>query len=170
MAVGSTAGVPFINGDIETNATGIEWVNTSVPWKDDNRTIQVFLRSMSMLVSTPEEQLATWLFLKHMASPVSQNTWTELAGYIPYTAAGLAAISDGTVSVSDQLSQITSLLEDETVNVWAAPQILGSQSVFFGVADTLVADITTGGMDVMEAATKATDDANEKLAEAAENL
>jgi ABC-type glycerol-3-phosphate transport system substrate-binding protein len=170
MAVGSTAGIPFINGDIETNATGIEWVNTTVPWTEGNRTIQVFLRSMSMLVSTPEEQLATWLFIKHMASPASQNTWTQMAQYIPYTAAGLAAIDDGTVTVAAQLSQITSLMEDENVHLWAVPDKLGSQSVFFGVADTLVADITTGGMDVMEAATKATEAANEILEEAAEDM
>ncbi len=170
MAVGSTAGIPYIQGPIDDNGLDIEWINTTTPWTEGNRTIQVFLRSMSVMVGTPEQQLASWLFLKYLASPEAQITWTNATQYIPYTKSGLDAIDSGDITISPQLEDITSLMGMDDVQLWAAPQALGSQAVFVGVADTLIADVTTGGMDVMEAAQKATDAANQKLAEAADNM
>ena len=170
MAVGSTAGIPYIQGPIDDNNLDINWINTTTPWKDDHRTIQVFLRSMSVLTGTPEQQLASWLFLKYLASPQAQITWTNATQYIPYTKSGLDAIDSGDITISPQLDEITTLMNSGDVQLWAAPQAPGSQQVFFGVSDTLVADITTGGMDVMAAAQKATDAANQALADAQSNM
>ena len=95
MAVGSSVGVPFIKSDIEESGSGIEnWVNTTVPWSEDNQSLQVYMRSIGMIVASPEEQLATWLFIKHFASTASQITWTEYAQYQPYTFSGLEGLSD----------------------------------------------------------------------------
>ena len=171
MAVGSSAGIPFIASDISKNSTDMEWVNTTTPWKEGNQTLQLFLRSMSVLVSTPEKQLASWLFLKYLSTPEAQNIWTQKTQYFPYTRTGLAAISDGTLTdLPAQFTQVGDLMTSPDVKLWAAPQALGSQQVFFGVADTLVANITTGGQDVMEAATAAETAANQALSDAQESM
>ncbi len=99
MAVGSSVGVPFIRTDMAASVEAggseiVNWTNTTTPWTEGNRTLQVSMRSIGMFVSSPEQQLATWLFIKHMASTASQVTWTEFAQYQPYTTSGLEALTE----------------------------------------------------------------------------
>ncbi len=169
MAVGSSVGVPFIKKDIEAGGSDIEWVNTTVPWSGDNRTLQVYQRSMGLYVSSPENQLATWLFLKHLASPASQVTWTEYAQYQPYTRAGLEGLSDAFLADNPQFNSIREVLLDSGTKLWSEPVLVGSDRVG-PVVQELIANITTGGQDVMEAAIAAEIEANELIAEALEDM
>ena len=170
MAVGSSVGVPFIKKDIEASGSGVSnWVNTTVPWGGDNRTLQVYQRSMGMYVSSPEKQLATWQFIKHLASPASQVLWTEYAQYQPYTRAGLEGLSDAFLSENPQFDSVRQVLLDSTTNLWSSPVLVGSDRVG-PVVEELIANITTGGQDVMEAAIAAEDEANEIIAEAQEEM
>ncbi len=169
MAVGSSVGVPFIKNDIEASGSDIEWVNTTVPWSGDNRTLQVYQRSMGLYVSSPENQLATWLFLKHLASPASQVTWTEYAQYQPYTRAGLEGLSDAFLADNPQFNSIREVLLDSGTKLWSEPVLVGSDRVG-PVVQELIANITTGGQDVMEAAIAAEIEANELIAEALEEM
>ena len=169
MAVGSSVGVPFIKKDIEAVGSDIEWVNTTVPWSGDNRTLQVYQRSMGLYVSSPENQLATWLFLKHLASPASQVTWTEYAQYQPYTRAGLEGLSDAFLADNPQFNSIREVLLDSGTKLWSEPVLVGSDRVG-PVVQELIANITTGGQDVMEAAIAAEIEANELIAEALEDM
>ena len=169
MAVGSSVGVPFIKKDIEASGSDIDWVNTTVPWSGDNRTLQVYQRSMGLYVSSPENQLATWLFLKHLASPASQVTWTEYAQYQPYTRAGLEGLSDAFLAGNPQFNSIREVLLDSGTRLWSEPVLVGSDRVG-SVVQELIANITTGGQDVMEAAIAAENEANELIAEALEEM
>ncbi|MEQ8674714.1 MAG: extracellular solute-binding protein [Aggregatilineales bacterium] len=170
MAVGSTAGVPFINGDIESSGSGIEnWVNTTVPWTEGNRTLQTSMRSLGVFVSTPAEQLATWLFIKHLASTESQVTWTELTQYQPYTQSGLEGLSEEFLAGAPQFNSIYEARISGEINLWNLPihqrNFPASQTL-----DTFIANITVGEMDVMEAAQTAQDEANEIYQEDLESL
>ncbi len=169
MAVGSSVGVPFIKKDIEASGSDIDWVNTTVPWSGDNRTLQVYQRSMGLYVSSPENQLATWLFLKHLASPASQVTWTEYAQYQPYTRAGLEGLSDAFLAGNPQFNSIREVLLDSGTRLWSEPVLVGSDRVG-SVVQELIANITTGGQDVTEAAIAAENEANELIAEALEEM
>lgn len=169
MAVGSSVGVPFIKKDMEASGSDINWVNTTVPWSGDNRTLQVYQRSMGMWVSSPENQLATWLFLKHLASPASQVLWTEYAQYQPYTRAGLEGLSEEFLTANPQFNSIREVLLDSAINLWSEPVLVGSDRVG-PVVQEMIANITSGGMDVMEAAAAAEAEANEILAEAQEDM
>ncbi len=167
FAVGSSVGIPFIRGDIEDSGSGIEnWINTSVPWAEGNRTVQAYLRSMGLVVATPEEQLATWLFLKFMSSPEAQVIWTEAATYFPYTQAGLDGLSDDFITNNPQFDSMRQLLVSGEVNLWSSPVHIGDTQVGEVVEEMIVA-ITTGSADVMEAAQEAEELANEILEEAA---
>jgi len=170
MAVGSSVGVPFIRSDIEASGSGVDnWVNTTVPWSGDNRTLQVYQRSMGMYVSSPENQLATWLFLKHLAAPASQVMWTEYAQYQPYTRAGLEGLSEAFLKENPQFDSVREVLLDSTTRLWSEPVLVGSDRVG-SVVQELIANITTGGQDVAEAAMAAENEANELIAEAQEAL
>ncbi len=169
MAVGSSVGVPFISKDIETSGSNIDWVNTTVPWSGDNRTLQVYQRSMGLYVSSPEKQLATWLFLKHLAAPESQVLWTEYAQYQPYTRAGLEGLGEAFLSANPQFNSVREVLLDSGTRLWSEPVLVGSDRVG-PVVQELIANITSGGMDVMEAALAAETEANEIIAEAQEDM
>jgi multiple sugar transport system substrate-binding protein/sn-glycerol 3-phosphate transport system substrate-binding protein len=175
MAVGSTVGVPFIQRDAvaatEAGGTGVtNWVNTTTPWSEGNRTLVLNFRSIIMLTSTPEEQLATWLFIKHMASDAMQQIWTELTLYQPYTQSALENLSAEWLAENTQFEDIRQLLLDEGVRKYGEPQILG---YFQGTGEfgNLISQVVTDpSADIAALAAEAEVRANELLAEAQEGL
>ncbi|MCU0495731.1 MAG: extracellular solute-binding protein [Anaerolineae bacterium] len=165
MAVGSSVGVPFILNDIEESGSGIvDWTNTTPPWSEGNRTLVLNFRSVLMIQSTPEQQLATWLFMKHLASQESQLIWTELTRYFPYTNSALEGLGEEFITANPQFASVRDVLLDDSVRKYGASQILGYQQAIAEFSN-LVADITTGGRDVAEAAAEREALANEILAE-----
>lgn len=165
MAVGSSVGVPFIKADIESSGSGIEnWINTTTPWTDGNRTLQVSMRSIGMFVSSPEQQLATWLFIKHMASTPSQVTWTEYAQYQPYTTSGLEGVSEEFLAENPQFGSIRELLLSGEVRIWSPPALPVSADVN-ALLNEMITSVLTGGADVAEAAAAAEEEAKELVDE-----
>ncbi len=170
MAVGSSVGVPFIQGDIEDSESGIEnWINTTVPWSEDNRTLMLSARSLGLITASPEEQLATWLFIKHLSSTESQVIWTEHAQYQPFTYSGLEGVSTEFLDANPQFSSIREALLDPNINVWVPPIHLNTGDVTEAV-EAMIVDITTGGVDIAEAAAIAEEAANEAFEEGMEEL
>ena len=170
MAVGSSVGVPFIKGDIEDSGSGVDnWINTTTPWSEGNRMLLLGARSVGLITSSPEEQLATWLFMKHMATTESQIAWTENAQYQPFTYSGLEGLSDEFLEANPQFSSIREAMLDPNINAWAPPIHLNTSDVTEAV-DSMIVDITTGGVDVAEAAAEAEETANEIYEEALEEL
>lgn len=164
MAVGSTAGVPFILNDSraanEAGDTGVaDWVNTTPPWTEGNRNLTIFFRSIVPLTSTPEAQLATWLFIKHMASTESQVIWTETTQYFPYTTSGLEGLSEEFLGNNPQFDDIRALLLDESIIQFGAPQYLGVRESI-APFESMLANILTGGQDVATAVAAAEDEVN----------
>jgi multiple sugar transport system substrate-binding protein/sn-glycerol 3-phosphate transport system substrate-binding protein len=169
MAVGSSVGVPFIRTDMAASveAGGSEianWTNTTTPWTEGNRTLQVSMRSIGMMVSSPEQQLATWLFIKHMASAPSQVTWTEYAQYQPYTTSGLEALTDEWLAENPQFANVRELLLGGEVTVWSPPAIPVAADVN-NIINELITNVLTGGADVAEAAAAADEAAREVIDE-----
>jgi len=171
MAVGSSVGVPFIQGDIEESGSGIEnWINTTVPWSEGNRTLQPFLRGVAIIEGTPEENLATWLFVKFWATnPDAQIAWTEAAQYQPYNDVALNGLSADFLLANPQFDSVREALLDDDINIWTPPANLAAGDVD-DVFEELIVNITTGGMDVAEAAAAAEEEANEIFQESLEDL
>jgi ABC-type glycerol-3-phosphate transport system substrate-binding protein len=174
MAVGSSVGVPFILGDAasatEAGGTGVEnWVNTTTPYTEGNQTLVMFFRSVVMLTSTPEQQLATWLFIKHMASTESQVIWTENTLYQPYTRSGLESLGQEFLDANPQFTSVRDLLLDDSVIKASTPQMIGFREGIAKLTELIVA-ITTGDQDVATAAAEFEAAANEEYANAREVL
>jgi multiple sugar transport system substrate-binding protein/sn-glycerol 3-phosphate transport system substrate-binding protein len=47
-----------------------------------------------MFVSSPEQQLAAWLFIKAMSGPEQQATWASSTGYFPTRQAAADLLAD----------------------------------------------------------------------------
>lgn len=170
MAVGSSVGVPFILRDAaaatDAGGTGLtNWTNTTTPWSEGNRTMITNFRSVIMIASTPEAQLATWLFLKHMASDESQTTWTTNTLYQPYTFSGLENLDEEFLAANPQFASVREILLDDSVNKHTSSQVLGYSNGLVPFSDLIAALATDSALDVAAAAAEAQEEANELFEE-----
>ncbi|MEL6148137.1 MAG: extracellular solute-binding protein [Chloroflexota bacterium] len=170
FAAGSSVGVPFIQAPIDEAGLDITWINTTFPATEGNSTLVTFLRGVAMFQGTPEENVATWLFIKYWATDAeAQQIWTEAAQYQPYNTATAAAVSDEFLAGNPQFASFADVLASGEVTLWSSPAHPRTRDVGNVVAE-LYTNITVGGMDVAEAAAAAEEAANEIYEEALEDL
>lgn len=163
MANTSTAGIPFIISDMNTNLTDNkvpvpQWAVATAPWTDDNRTIQLFVPSIIVVPATPEEEVASWLFLKFLASPDSQVAWTTATSYFPINLEAGKSLADFEAQ-NPYFAQANAIVSDPTIKVYTSPAVISYNAVRDLMAKAL-ADVTSNGKDVKTVAQQLTDDAN----------
>jgi multiple sugar transport system substrate-binding protein/sn-glycerol 3-phosphate transport system substrate-binding protein len=88
FAQGSSSGIPFYENDIATLATeqGREpdvWGVTAIPHTTPDPVQNVYGGDVMIPVTTPEQELAAWLFVKWFTTPENQAKWVEASGYFP---------------------------------------------------------------------------------------
>jgi multiple sugar transport system substrate-binding protein/sn-glycerol 3-phosphate transport system substrate-binding protein len=82
--VTSTAGIPFFEAGVKKGAKGpFAWSVASLPHSTPKPVLDVYGASVSVVKSTPEKQLASWLFLRWMSEPEQQAEWTRVSNYFP---------------------------------------------------------------------------------------
>lgn len=157
--VGSTSGLPFVRSGIEEAfAEPFEWGVTALPYADAPVS-DVYGASVSVTKSTPEAELATWLFVRWFTEPDQQARWVEASNYFPVrysTAENLSAF----FADFPQFEQAWNLLQGETA---VEPQ-LASYDVVRDEATTTFENLLANGGDVETALTELTATANEILA------
>jgi multiple sugar transport system substrate-binding protein len=168
MANTSTAGIPFIISDMTTNMNdnGVampSWEVTTVPWTDDNRVIQLYVPSIIVVPATPEEEVASWLFLKFLSSMESQVTWTTATSYFPINLDAAANLGDFETQ-NPYFAQANALIADPSIKIYTAPPVVSYNAVRDLVAKAL-ADVTSNGRDVKDVAQELTDAANQAQAD-----
>jgi multiple sugar transport system substrate-binding protein len=168
MANTSTAGIPFISSDFETNMTENNvpvpnWLVTTTPWTDGNRTIQLYVPSIIVVPATPEEEVASFLFLKFLSTAESQVAWTTATAYFPINLDAAASLSDFEAQ-NPQFAEANAIIADPTVNIYSSPQVL-SYSAVRDLVSKALADVTSNGKDVTTVAQQLTADANAALAD-----
>ena len=82
FTVGSSSGLPFYQSAVEEGAN-VSWSVAPLPHTSDEPVMNVYGASVSMPKTTPEEELATWLFVKYYTSPEVQALWAEASNYFP---------------------------------------------------------------------------------------
>lgn len=171
FAVGSSVGVPFIQQPMDEAGLDIEWINTTVPYVEGSRSIVGFLRGVAIFDSTPEENLASWLFIKFWATnPEAQRIWTEGAQYQPYNRATREAINGSEfIEANPQYASFAEVLNSGEVRL-ANPPAHPRASEISALAAELYTNITINRMDVEEAAADAEERANEIYEEVQEDL
>lgn len=163
FAAGSSAGIPFIQGDAEEAGMMDEWVVTGFPGAEGvGTTVQLFVPSQVLLTSTPEAEVATWEFVKFLAGHDAQLAWSGATGYFSIR-------TDVEVTEDDfteprlpfaRFVEVGSILADENISVYASPG-LPSYSAVRGIVPNVISEVVNGDADIAEALADLNEEANE---------
>ena len=91
--IDSTANIPTIKKGVEAGA-GFFWNLDAIPHSTFVPVQDIYGPSISIPRTTPEEELAAWLFLKFFVSPQVQFQWTRDSIYFPVRASVVERLSD----------------------------------------------------------------------------
>lgn len=88
FAFSSVAGLPYYEqavADEETGAQKFAWSVAPVPAKEESitPTLNMYGPSITVFKSTPEQQLASWLFIKWWSDTEQTADWAATANYFP---------------------------------------------------------------------------------------
>jgi len=98
FTVGSSSGLPFygsaVTGGYEAtdNPEGFEWSVGAIPHTTAEPVQNIYGASVSIVNSTPEQELAAWLFIKYYTDPRVQAIWAVAANYFPVRASTAAEL------------------------------------------------------------------------------
>jgi len=90
----SIAGLPYQTSDFADAGNDDEWGPIPLPTVGGSPVVDLYGPSFAMVTSTPEEQLASWLFLKWFTEPENQAKWIEASAYYPTRASVLDLLGD----------------------------------------------------------------------------
>ena len=82
FTVGSSSGLPFYDSAVSDGA-GFAWSIAPLPHTTPDPVMNIYGASVSIGKSTPEKELATWLFIKYYTSPEVQAEWARASNYFP---------------------------------------------------------------------------------------
>ncbi|MCU0511794.1 MAG: extracellular solute-binding protein, partial [Anaerolineae bacterium] len=93
FTVGSSSGLPFY-GTAVSEGANFAWSLAAIPHTTENPRQNIYGASVSIPRTTPEQELAAWLFVKYYTSPDIQAAWGLASNYFPVraSAAGSEAI------------------------------------------------------------------------------
>lgn len=82
FTIGSSSGLPFYQGVVDEGAQ-FDWSVTAIPHTTADPVMNVYGASASIPKTTPEAELAAWLFTKYYTSPDIQTKWGLASNYFP---------------------------------------------------------------------------------------
>lgn len=91
----STVGIPYQLSafDAEDAYSDDEWI--FIPFVGpEGAAVNAFSQTIGLVNMTPEQNMAAWLFLKHLASPESQVKWINGSAYYPTRQSILPMLQD----------------------------------------------------------------------------
>ena len=134
---------------------------TAVPHTTADPVQNIYGGDVMIPSTTPEEQLAAWIFIKWFTSPEIQAEWVKASGYFPTRRATEDYLGDY-VSENQQFGTALSLLPYG----YFEPQLISYQSVR-DAAEQAANEIIQGA-DVQSTLDDLTEEANELQAELTE--
>ena len=161
----STAGLTFVIAANNDNGFTGEWTVNTFPHAEGNEALQVFVPSIAMPPSTPEAQLASWLFLKYLVSPEAAQTWSEGTGYFNPVLSTAAAMSADTFPNSELYPYFmvgAELVNNPDIALYNSPSV-PSYGTVRGAISEAIANVTSNGMAVEEAAATLQQAANDAV-------
>ncbi len=94
FTMSSTAGVPYQVSAFEDIGSADEWGFAAFAGPDGKLAVDAFGQYVGIVRSTPEQQMATWLFIKYLTSAESQAAWIEASAYHPTQSSTIAFLGD----------------------------------------------------------------------------
>ena len=156
FTIGSSSGLPYYQMAVDAGEAGsFEW-SVAPPPSTGTPAVNVYGASLSVPATTPERQLAAWLFVRWFTEPAQQAEWVGISNYFPvrYSVAdNLGEYLAANPSYADAFNII------QTAVTKAEPPWLGYSEVRDMVNATYNAIID--GEDVDEALADLNEEANE---------
>jgi len=97
LTLSSTSGISFYDKAVKANKNGaFEWGLAAVPQASATAApaIDLYGASLSVPRSTPQKQLAAWLFIRWFSEPKQQAQWAHVSQYFPVRRAAEPLIRD----------------------------------------------------------------------------
>jgi len=83
MIMGSTLMQAHIQTGPNSSGRGDDWQMLPFLGPEGTRAVVSDVQSVVVFKTSPEEELASWLFLKYLVSPEVQAEWSQYSGYYP---------------------------------------------------------------------------------------
>jgi multiple sugar transport system substrate-binding protein/sn-glycerol 3-phosphate transport system substrate-binding protein len=83
FAPSSTAGIPFQRSAMEDAGSEDVWGPIAWPAVDGSEYVDAFGQMVGIIETNPDQDLASWIFLKYLTSPETQTKWVAMTGYFP---------------------------------------------------------------------------------------
>jgi multiple sugar transport system substrate-binding protein len=166
FTMGSSSGIPFYASDIATFAEENgkdpdEWGFAAIPHTTAEPVQNIYGGDIMITKTTPEQQLAAWIFIKWFTSPEIQAQWDIISGYFPTRASTEKYLADYSQE-NPQWGAALALLPYG----YYEPQLISYQ----GVRDAAQAAFNEimQGADIQATLDQLTQDANDLQAELSE--
>jgi multiple sugar transport system substrate-binding protein len=93
FTVGSSSGLPFYRSAVEEGSNH-SWTVGPLPHITEEPVMNIYGASVSIPQTTPEQELAAWLFLKYYTNPEVQADWAASSNYFPVRASVAEGLAD----------------------------------------------------------------------------
>ncbi len=160
---GSTSGIPFIGKAISDAKQNFKFDVAPIPYKDHPVT-NIYGASVSIVHSTPENDLATWLFIRWFSESDQQAAWATASNYFPARKSAADKLGD----LFTKLPAYKSAFDLLSQGTKAEPPLAGYNPIRQKAADAM-ADVLDG-KDVKARFTQLNTDANKLLQDFKPNL
>jgi multiple sugar transport system substrate-binding protein/sn-glycerol 3-phosphate transport system substrate-binding protein len=80
--ISSTSGLPQYRSEI-AEAADFNWSISTLPTTLETPRVNIYGASLSILRTTPEKQLASWLFIRWLTEPEQSARWSRNSNYFP---------------------------------------------------------------------------------------
>ncbi len=137
FTMSSTAGIPFQEAAFEDAGSDDVWTLIPFPGPDGNQAVNAFGQLIGVVETTPEEDLASWLWIRHFTSPETQAEWIGYSAYFPSQGATVPLIEEFSAenAIWSQGLALSELGKSEP-NIPAHGSVRGViQDAFFAIAD-----------------------------------
>jgi len=97
FTIGSSSGLPYYDSAVKSGEQGeFVWSVAPLPYMDggDEPVMNIYGASVSVPQTTPEQELAAWLFIKWYTAPEQNARWAKISNYFPVRASAAEAMSD----------------------------------------------------------------------------
>lgn len=86
FSIGSSSGLTYYGDAVGADGTPFDWSVGAIPHTTADPVMNIYGASVSIPKSTPERELAAWLFVKYYTSAPVNALWAKASGYFPVKA------------------------------------------------------------------------------------
>ncbi|MFN8445154.1 MAG: extracellular solute-binding protein [Caldilineaceae bacterium] len=155
FAVGASNSFYFFNRAVEEGAD-FQWEVSPLPHMTEKAILNLSGPSIALIKSTPEQELAAWLFLKHYASAEMQAKWARAVEGFPIRGSAFEQMSSY-LDDSPAYQSLVAFLPDGR----SEPSVPGYSFIRSAMSDAIVA--IAGGADVQATLHQLNAEANKML-------